>query len=422
MPNRTKQPPIKEIKDINIARPLCYKMPNQVPVFLFKNNSEIASIQIVFKKGSFDQEVPLQAFFTARMLSEGTLTFKSHDIAQTIDYYGARLNAEASKDNITIALIVSKKNWSKLLPVLIEIVTAPVFPEKEFKVATNIALQRYLINNEKVKTLSIRKFKEVLFGNHNFYGYNTKKEDFDSLKTVHLKNFHQKYFTTSSCGLVLTGNFIDKNLQELEHHFMHLSQKSCPLSKSLKIESHTEKNHFIHKKGAVQSAIRYGCLAINRLHPDSTALRILIMALGGYFGSRLMNNLREDKGYTYGIGSSLVSLKKAGYITISTQVGNKFLKDSIAQISNEIEKLQTTKIDTNELFIVKNYLLGSLLRSTDGHLNLSNLTTMLFNYDLDFNYLDSYIHQIKQTTSEEMLITAQNYLNKDNFYTVVAGG
>jgi len=421
MLNRSKQPDIKEIESINFLRPEEFCINGHIPVYLFKNSSNLISIQLVFNTGRFQQDMPLQASFTSRMLNEGSENYSAGQIAETLDYCGARLNAQTNKDSTSVSLITSKKHWEKLTALLADIVFRPIFPEKELKTSLNIALQQFIINQEKVTVLSKSKFEEVLFGNTNFYGYPNRKEDFYTLQQFHLLDFHKKNFHTDNLKIIISGNVDNHAIKILEKALEVENPKTKPKALTLKIDSHIEREHYVLKKGGVQCAINMGGVSINRLHPDDMPLRILNMVLGGYFGSRLMSNLREDKGYTYGIGSSIVSLRHAGYFVISTQLGNSFLQDAIKQIFHEIDLLRNEKIKKGELNLVKNYMLGSILKSTDGHLNLCNLLNLLLIYDLNMNYFDSYVNEIKTITSEKLLNIAQKYFNPSSMYCVVAG-
>ena len=180
-------------------------------------------------------------------------------------------------------------------------------------------------------------------------------------------------------------------------------------------------NLYIKKEGALQSAIRIGRLIPNKLHPDYLGLQVLNTILGGYFGSRLMNNIREDKGYTYGINSGVVSLKNGGYFFISTEVGADVTKDALNEIYKEIDLLRTEEVSIEELDLVKNYMLGQFLKSCDGAFNLANLFESVKLYDLDYNFYNNYIKTIKEITPKTIKALGVKYFNKKDLKEVVVG-
>ena len=143
--------------------------------------------------------------------------------------------------------------------------------------------------------------------------------------------------------------------------------------------------------------------------------------LGGYFGSRLMANIREEKGYTYGIGSRMVSMNNAGYIYISTEVGTNVCDDAVNEIYKEIDKLRNELVSSEELNLVKNYMMGDFLRSADGPFALADKFKKIMFYDLSYSYYDEFVKTVKTITPEQIQSLADQYLNPDDLYELVVG-
>lgn len=160
---------------------------------------------------------------------------------------------------------------------------------------------------------------------------------------------------------------------------------------------------------------------IGREHPDYMKLRILNTVLGGYFGSRLMLNIREDKGFTYGISSSVIGLKQDAYLSVFTQTGNEFVKPLIEEVFIEIERLCNEKIGKEELAMVRSYLIGELARIFDGPFSICDAYISLIANQLDLKYYDRQFEIVRGITSEELQEIASKYFIKDSFYTAVAG-
>jgi predicted Zn-dependent peptidase len=183
----------------------------------------------------------------------------------------------------------------------------------------------------------------------------------------------------------------------------------------------TEKSVFLHKEGALQSAIRIGRRIITRSHPDYPGLSVLNTLLGGYFGSRLMSNIREDKGYTYGIGSAVVSLSAAGYFFISTEVGADVTSAALDEIYKEVELLRREAVDQEELAMVRNYMMGSFLKGIDGPFALIDRFKTIHLSGLDYDYFDRYLRTLESIGPEELKDLAVRYFDRNDLCELVVG-
>lgn len=171
----------------------------------------------------------------------------------------------------------------------------------------------------------------------------------------------------------------------------------------------------------MQSAIRLGGIMFNRSHPDFAGMKVLNTILGGYFGSRLMNNLREDKGYTYGIGSSVVTLQKGGYFVISGEVGAAVTKDALSEIKNELVRLCNEPVGESELSLVRSYLTGEMLRAVDGPFAQADLYRELIENDLGISHFETLIDTVQTINASQLQDLAIGYLNPEDLYTLVVG-
>jgi zinc protease len=178
---------------------------------------------------------------------------------------------------------------------------------------------------------------------------------------------------------------------------------------------------FMERPDAIQSAIRMGTLSINRKHPDFAGFQVLNCLLGGYFGSRLMTNIREDKGYTYGIGSAVVSMKDAGYFFIATEVGADVCEKALTEIEKEIDRLKTDLVMEDELNLVRNYMLGSMLGSLENAFSHADKFKNIFFSGLDYAYYDQYIETVKTIDANKLRLLANQYLNTADFTKVIVG-
>jgi predicted Zn-dependent peptidase len=224
-------------------------------------------------------------------------------------------------------------------------------------------------------------------------------------------------------AIIISGN-IPGTVKAMVNHYFGESD-SGPLKKSginkFEINGNENRYGFVEKKGAIQSAIRIGSATINKKHKDYNGLLILDTILGGYFGSRLMKNIREDKGYTYGISSSLVSMYQSGYKIIATEVGKKYTRKTLDEIYKEIRLLQTRPVELHELQVVRSYLAGEMVRMFDGPFALAESFRAVWEFGLDNNYYYDLAKKIKTIEPDEIISLANTYYNIDDLYEIVAG-
>ncbi len=422
--SRHKQPEIELVTGITPVNPEKVLLDNGIPVYLIDtSDQDLVKVEFLFRAGRWFEDKILTADFTNKMLTEGTESLSSKEIADKVDYYGAHLETSADKDMGYVTLYTLNKHLEHTLPVLADVIMNPVFPEMDLDILKQNRKQNFLVNDEKVRYMAKRKFSGLIFGKDHPYGKTFEKEDFDNIQQKDLVEFHHNLYTSKNCKIIASGKIKSDLVQQLNKMLSGFNGKKVEFEfpdYSINTNGQDRKNK-IRKKSAVQSAIRIGRALFNKNHPDYAKLKILNMVLGGYFGSRLMTNIREDKGYTYGIGSAIVSLQQSGYFFIASEVGSDVTNDALKEIYYEINVLQQDLIPEEELDLVKNYTLGSLLRSLDGPFAMSDNFKSLLEYGLDFSYLQSFVETIKSVTAEELRELAQKYLETNKLSELTVG-
>ncbi|HHM21166.1 MAG TPA: insulinase family protein, partial [Bacteroidetes bacterium] len=325
MIDRATMPPIRQMPLLKVPRPDVWFMSNGIPVYeIDLGTQEIVKLELVFFAGRPFEQKKLAARATLAMLKEGTRNYSPAAIAETMDFYGATLLCPLHTDTSVVQLYSLSKHFEKVLPILAEVVSAPLFPQKELDNFIQRNQQRLQVELTKNDVLAYRHFTELLFGEDHPYGYNSFPETYAALSRDDLRRHFELNFTTGNCSVFLSGK-ISPHIRELvDEHLGHSLLKgekreahiSAPNSSPLKTE--------LKKGDKSQRAIRIGCRTFTRRHEDYTGMYVLNTLLGGYFGSRLMTNIREQKGYTYNIYSSNETILFDGYFSISSEVGNEF--------------------------------------------------------------------------------------------------
>ncbi len=422
--DRTETPVVENINSIKITEPKVYFSPNNIKFHIFNVvPQDMIRIDLMFGAGKWEQNKLLVAMFTNLLIKEGTKNLKSTDITEALDFCGASLQCSATFHNSYVTLYTLNKHLPMLLPILNDIIKNPVFPKEEFDVLLSKRKQSFIVDNQKVDVISYNKYIELLFSDKYPYGNSAKEEDFDKITPEDLKEYHKKYYNSDNCTVILTGNIKDETIKEIEAYFGNEKWGGDIVKENIEFESSQAAPgyYFIEKKDALQASVRIGINTIGRMHEDYAYLRIVNTILGGYFGSRLMSNIREDKGYTYGIGSAITTQKNASYLTISTQTGNEYTEPLIKEVFYEIERLKTELVPEDELENVKGYLMGEMLRLFDGPFSTADAYQALIANTMEVDYYYNMVEAIKSIDSEKIMEIANKYFITDRFYTVVCG-
>lgn len=423
MLKRTIQPTVNPIEHIDIIQAEKRMLSNGIPVYFVNAGSQdVVKVDFIFEAGTWFQPVNLVASVCNSMLEEGCADYSAAEIAEKFDFYGSYIQLMADQNYGYFNVVSLGKYLPAILEMVENMIKHPVFPQYELEVMIDKNKQKFLLENEKVRTLCQKKFTQVMFGDAYPYAINNQLKDFDLINRELLVQFYQSYYHSGNCRIILAGKVDENVLNLIESHFGGSDwQRNKEKAPEFAINSNVQKYHHVEKANGMQSAIRVGKFWVSKSHPDYHALSILVTILGGYFGSRLMTNIREEKGYTYGIGSFVLSLKHASYMAISTEVGNEYLEPTLKEIAIEMKRLQTELVSENELETVKSYLLGEFLRDFDGSFALAGSFKAINDFDLDYTFYDQYLTVLRNLTSEELMRLAQQYLNPEDFYTVVAG-
>lgn len=425
MLNRTEAPAFKTIDKIDVIKANQSKLNNGIDFFhLSAGSQEIARIEFIFKAGMYQQPAALIASSTNNLLESGTRSFNANQISDGVDFYGSFLELQVEQDFATITLFSLNKYLNESLKFIEEVIKYPTFPEDEFKIYLNNKRQKHAINTQKVSVLVRRKFSELLFGAQHPYGIDVNENDFDRINTGEIKSFFNKFYTSQNCTIIASGNLPTNILDTLNSFFGQDNWGNSaeqPIIQPVAVQTTAQTKHFIHKEDAIQSAIRVGRILFNKTHPDYFKFQVLNTVLGGYFGSRLMANIREDKGYTYGIGSGVNNLLHSGSFFISTEVGADVTKQTLSEIYKEIKTLREKLVDDTELETVRNYILGQFLRSVDGPFTLADKFKSIWEYGLDYSFFDNYFAAVKATTPKDLRDLANKYLQEDDLIECVVG-
>jgi zinc protease len=423
MLNRTISPRIKDAVefDLHLKSYEQTVLPNSIPVYAINAGAEdVLMVEFVFYAGNAFETKNAVAASTNYMLKNGTSTRTAFQINEHFEYYGAYLNRACYNETATITLHCLSRHLPALLPVVQEILTDSIFPEEELAIFKQNSKQRLAVNLKKCEFVANRMIDKCVYGAQHPYGRFGTAEDYDALNSDELREFFKSYYKNGKCLIFAAGKLPANFAELLALHFSDLSvnqdlKDSVPpptpaVDRKFRIENDPQ---------GVQGAIRLARPFPNRHHPDFQKVMILNNLFGGFFGSRLMSNIREDKGYTYGISSYIQNHIHHTAWIVSTEAGKDVCEDAISEIYKEMELLRTEPVDEEELLLVKNYMMGTNLGDLDGPFQIIARWKNLILNNLDESYFYKSVETIKKITAEELQVLAGKYLTEDAFYELV---
>jgi predicted Zn-dependent peptidase len=412
--------PIKEASLIHASKTL---LANNIPLYTLNAGSqELVKIEVVFNAGTCAQNKTLVASATNALMREGTEKYTSNELSETLDFFGAYLETNVEKFSAGFSLYTLNKHLNSVLPILKSVIEEPNFPEKEFDLYIKNNLQRFKISQQKVDVIARNQFPSLIYGENHPYGRYTKESDYNKITNQDLIEFYNHFYKSKIAYILISGFVTDEIIKTVSAVFEKNKNQSTTINSDFFVASpSSSKRILIEKKEAIQSAIRIGRPLFSKSHTDYFGFQVLNTVLGGYFGSRLMSNIREDKGYTYGIGSGLAPFKNGGMFFISTEVGVDVTQNALKEIYHEIKRLREETIPQEELDTVKNYILGIFLKSAEGPFALADKFKGVYDYNLNYDYYNRYFKAVQNITSEELKRLANQYLQEADLFELVVG-
>lgn len=422
-PDRKIMPAITPVSHIDFLVPEKKILDNGSEVYLLKGgDQEIVKLDFIFRAGNWYEKHKLTSVMCASMLREGTLHHSAVEIAKMFDFYGAQFSSSPHYDNNYVALLSLKKYLPKLLPLLSEIFQHANFPEKEFEVVRQKRKQQAFEDAQRVGLMAQRSFLRTLLGHNHPYSPVKSPLAYDVVQRNQTIAHYQEFYTCSTQSVIASGLVDDHVVEMLNNHFG--TQKCDPkteATKSFAQAAHAPKQLFVPKKEASQNAICIGRLIPTQKHPDHAGLRVLTALLGGYFGSRLMMNLREDKGYTYNVQASPISFLHEGVLLIYAEVAASKSKEASKEIYNELNRLCSELISEEELAPLRNYMMGQLLQEFDGPFAQAQSFASVHEFGMDYSSFEQLRQTILTITPIKLMELAQTYFNPETMTEVIAG-
>lgn len=400
------------------------KFPNGISLYTLDGNTkDVVRFDMLFRGGYGVQQKPLQALFTNRMLREGAGRLSAAEISRKLDDYGAWIDMYSSQNCNHITLYTLAKHFEPMLDLLCTMVMQPQFSTKNLETVRRNNKSFFQINSRKVGVVAQRYFENSLWGNEHPLGRVVSAEDYDAITRELLVDFHNKVYNSHNCTLFLSGSMSDTMLNTLMSRLGYNSWGSnyaVPVPDFSAYQSLIGRKT-VHVDDALQSAVKIGCMSLDSSHADFLAMRFLTVLFGGYFGSRLMSNIRELNGYTYHIQAELDAYGQKNAFMVSAETTNEYVEPLIGEVYNEMHRLCHETITEQELNLVRNYTLGELCREYEGALAKAEVFINAWLAGEDFATVNRYIELVKSIDADELRRVATLYLQRERMFEVVVG-
>ena len=426
MLDRKKAPKTYEIDAITLQVAEVTHLSNGARMHVIKSETQpVIRLDFVFKAGKWFESKTGASDLAAKMLLEGSLNHTAKQIADKVAFYGASFENNHGYDRTEFTLYCLSKYVEELLPLVLDVLQNPVFPEEEYNLLKKRTIQNIKVQRQKNSYLATHSFTKQLLGEQHPYVFGFDEADLENLTKEDLQQFYKSRFITQELEVFACGA-IDVDMQRyLEREIQQLNIQPSKASYTSAQKEETaqagEKTKMVFVKDSLQSSIRMGRLFPHISEPDYLQLLVLNEVLGGYFGSRLMRNIREDKGYTYGIYSAISPKEQNSLFYIGTDVGYTVTDKAIDEVVKELKTLQQEEIPEEELSTVKNYMLGKFLNDINTIFDQCDRYKRIVLFDLPHNHYNDFVTTIRTTTSAELLNLANKYLQEGELYTAVAG-
>ena len=414
------RPPINLTPEPRVPHSTLHTCANGTRLYTMHNSKQgVLRVSFVFRAGTSWQSVPFSASATINTLSEGTERFSALEIAERLDFVGSYFDANIDRDWAVLTYCSLSKFAAETFEIAEQVVLHPTFPEREIEVYCTKRKEQLIVQRSKPDHLSRELFGQTLFGADHPYGITSPAEAYDSLCRGDVEEFYHTHYTAESCFAVLCGDITDEHiartmaiLEQLPHGTTNERIIPAPAPKPFAT---------LHVEGAVQSCLKIGTPLFPRTNPDFVPMQMVATALGGYFGSRLMQNLRERHGYTYGAYSAMINLDQSGYFVMSADVASDYTEAATQEIMAEVERFCTKPMDDRELQMVKNIIFGDVMRIFDGPFGVADVTIENIQNGTDNGYTERLLKQVANAQATHLQEVASKYLIPSRLTTTIVG-
>ena len=424
--DRTVAPPVQPLARVTLPAAEVLALPSGARLHVLANDAQpVVRLQVVFRAGKMAEPRPGLASITARMLLEGTTTRTARQIADEVAFYGASLDCDAGFDRSTLTLYCLTRHLPTLLPLVADVLANPAFPAAELEQLKTRTIQNVRVERQKTSFLASERFNVLQFGAETAYGRPFDSATYQALTAEEARAFHATAYGLANAEIFLCGD-VAAEREAVAAAFSTLAAGADSATGPAagtpgEDPAATAGTDRLAVAGSLQASVRMGRDWPSPTQPDTHALKLLVNVLGGYFGSRLMRNIREDKGLTYGIYASVAPREHGTSLVIGTDVKGESADFAVSEIEMELRRLQEELIPAEELEIVKNYILGKFANELSTVFEQCDKYKNLVFLALPADYYTQFVQQTEAADAETLRQLARKYLTPEAMQVVIAG-
>ncbi len=412
MLDRTTPPPIHTLGKISLPLPDSETLDNGIKFNFIKGGSqEVVQLSIVWQGGCLEAPHPMVATILASLMTQGSAHHSGAEISEILDFHGAMLKITATRHVTTLQLTALNSMLADVMPVVREVICEPSLPRQAFDAFHEIEVNNFLQARSKVSVLCSEAVAPLIKGASHPESEVPTIEQVRSISLDQVREFYHRLITADGCQAYLGGNFSDEIFASVRRMLASLPAPCRAMEKIIVPYSpEPPSTVVVEKPGAVQAAIEIDIPSIPRHHPDYIPLRLSVMALGGYFGSRLMKNIREDKGYTYGIGAYLLGNQEGSYISVMAQADESYVEAVIEEVAKEMEQMAEDPLPPEEMTRLRQFASSALLEILDSPFTIIDYYKTIESVGLPEGYFGSQVRWVRDITPEIIMDMARKYI------------
>lgn len=424
--DRTKPPATPPIPDYKLPAAFETRLPNGLTVVLVEDSRfPLVTVRLGFLAGSkFDpKETPGLAETAAALLTEGTRTRTSRQIAEELASIGGSLNGASGPDGLTLSGSALSEHSPKLLEILADVARNPAFPGDEVSLRIGNRKQELQAQRSEPSFLAREKLAALTFGAHPYAYVAPTPESLDRIDRKALAAFHSAWLAPNNAFLILIGRLParEQTLKLVATHFGSWQQRKLPAAPKPEFPAAARQLALVDRPGSVQADIHIGRLAVTRDHPDYFPLMVAHYILGGGASSRMFSNIREKHGYAYDAHSELDARRDAGIVKAVTQVRNEVVEPAIQAVFDELNGMRKGAVPPEELARTQNFISGVYLLRLESQDGLAQQLISVKLLGLPNTYLEQFTARVRDVKPEQVRTVANRYLDPANAALVVVG-
>lgn len=385
----------------------------------------LVSYRLAFRKGDAHDppDLPGLMDMLTGLLTEGTESRTSREIADEVARFGATLQAGANSDYTTVAASSLSNFSTEILELMADVSLRPIFPENEVELAKQNTKESLKQQRAQPSFLASEMVARVMFGEHPYHVTSPTPESVDAITRQQLIDFHRAVLLPNHAVLFVTGDVKqDVILRQVEELFGGWQPGNVAADTFPAPPQRTSRTAYIvDRPGSAQANIVIANAGITRTSPDYFPLLVMHTVLGANASSRLFMNLREDKGYTYGAYSSLDARRTAGTFRATAEVRTPVTGDSLKEFFYELDRIRSTPVSQKEIDDAKSYLTGVFPIRLETQEGVIDQLVQIKMFGLPENYLETYRNNIQAVTIAQIQDVARKYVTPDSAAVVIVG-